>query len=790
MVQRGNGDGAGSASKPSKASQVDIQSSKSRARAQNTDEELPHQKKRLRVSRACDQCRKRRDRCDGEQPACRQCVNAKRSCTYNASSKKRGLPAGYVRAMELLLGIVFSHINGSEDLISTLLDAEEDLIETTSLEPHNASTRSLLDVWRKSQVVKQMERLSAIAESAEDDDLLLKRFEDRLIHALSVTSGRLTAHIDHIVPDMTDYDDEGPVTMDNSEPQTLAMSLDQITDLSPSLDMQHEVNQISGTKENLQLPPNWRQLLDIYFANTHCWFPISQKHDLLRPAYELANSSRDQHIHLASGDYAFLWAVFTYSSYPCPQSNRKADATDHNEQDPFSPSRLEALALSLVSHDQPSYDAGHIRAVLVLALHNIRRASWTSAWLLVGQAVYLAVDLTIIPPVDLERPHSRTTSIDDSDRRAVLGCFALDTLISAHLRRRPYLSRTEFTSIGLVQVNGNEEWEAWQPVDSNSVIEFPNLSIGPGRMLSIFNQFLTLMAILNDLVQYSDTLSVENEVWKVSDNLKNWKEQLPSHCQISANQSTNRGTVVSQQILNLNLAYTAVDGALSIKRQALLHSSGGSIPATLLSETRQLISVIVQHIHILKQFSLPPTFEIYLLFCNQFMALPRSMPTQPEVDDLIYEIKELISQIGATWREPHPVPEISLHAANSIQDPIAGNASTVRETTFPAAARLSDAGLKSYQTPTSSYLYQLEQHSQLSHSSNVEQGVILPSLYDQGTENPLTNSLTNESEEDTLFNSLAMLDPVDWTANQPEFMEHLGFMPDFNQADYQSYFNQ
>src|SRR5690606_11506588 len=28
---------------------------------------------------------------------------------------------------------------------------------------------------------------------------------------------------------------------------------------------------------NAQLPPNWRHLLDVYFAYTHCWLPILDK---------------------------------------------------------------------------------------------------------------------------------------------------------------------------------------------------------------------------------------------------------------------------------------------------------------------------------------------------------------------------------------------------------------------------------------------------------------------------------------------------------------------------------
>lgn len=58
--------------------------------------------KRSRVSRACDQCRASRERCDGESK-CQTCVSQNRSCTYKAQPKKRGIQPNYIRTLELTL---------------------------------------------------------------------------------------------------------------------------------------------------------------------------------------------------------------------------------------------------------------------------------------------------------------------------------------------------------------------------------------------------------------------------------------------------------------------------------------------------------------------------------------------------------------------------------------------------------------------------------------------------------------------------------------------------------------
>lgn len=54
------------------------------------------------MSRACDQCRASRERCDGESK-CQTCVSQNRSCTYNAQPKKRGIQPNYIRTLELTL---------------------------------------------------------------------------------------------------------------------------------------------------------------------------------------------------------------------------------------------------------------------------------------------------------------------------------------------------------------------------------------------------------------------------------------------------------------------------------------------------------------------------------------------------------------------------------------------------------------------------------------------------------------------------------------------------------------
>ncbi|KAI9307650.1 fungal-specific transcription factor domain-containing protein [Cunninghamella echinulata] len=58
--------------------------------------------KRIRISRACDTCRRKKVKCDtsGSGNTCKNCKTAKIECTYNDNAKKRGPPKGYIEVLE------------------------------------------------------------------------------------------------------------------------------------------------------------------------------------------------------------------------------------------------------------------------------------------------------------------------------------------------------------------------------------------------------------------------------------------------------------------------------------------------------------------------------------------------------------------------------------------------------------------------------------------------------------------------------------------------------------------
>jgi hypothetical protein len=112
--------------------------------------------KRSRVSRACDQCRVAREKCDGVQPICFTCTASKRDCTYTANPKKRGIQPGYIRSLELSLTWLF-HNTDSEALLNKKITQEG--ASSVLLGRDSKESNKLHKSWRKSRFCKDIDKL-------------------------------------------------------------------------------------------------------------------------------------------------------------------------------------------------------------------------------------------------------------------------------------------------------------------------------------------------------------------------------------------------------------------------------------------------------------------------------------------------------------------------------------------------------------------------------------------------------------------------------------------------------
>ncbi|KAL9085282.1 MAG: hypothetical protein Q9159_004791 [Coniocarpon cinnabarinum] len=107
--------------------------------------------KRRRIAKACDACRRKKIKCDGQQPKCGHCQNYKTDCVFTHVEKKRSPPksAKYIEGLENRLGrmenlLKMTGLLDEEDIREADLKALEAKLSqrTVSPNPSDKSPRS------------------------------------------------------------------------------------------------------------------------------------------------------------------------------------------------------------------------------------------------------------------------------------------------------------------------------------------------------------------------------------------------------------------------------------------------------------------------------------------------------------------------------------------------------------------------------------------------------------------------------------------------------------------------
>jgi hypothetical protein len=546
--------------------------------------------KHKRVSRACNYCRARKHRCDGSHPTCSRCSAIHYPCSYGPDSKKRGLPTGYVRALELLWALVFTVVPNSKVIVQELLPGIQFALDSRSRLVLNSrlvgDSETLREAWDDSDVQEELDQLlsniqqgngsgtnsvaSIKAETSSADLSLHARAFEAIKSSPPVDDARRAS---------------GPLDADRAStplPQHApGLQPAPWNDVSSATSAQHV-----------------RRLIDIYFAHTNCWLPIVQKHKMLELLYSPSRNSQAE-----EGNLATLWAVLAYASL-------------QDTRDPTGPSDGRAalptpeVIYSKARQRIPNEDArlpGYVQALIILGLFKMDQGDLVSSWHLIDQAVRICLHLDTAPSAS---NGSNVANVDDdSQKRLLLSCFILDTLVSCRLRKPPHLRTGDLCFSPMLAETGPNEWE---PQNLNSAtLDNINSMNQPSRALSIFNCYASLMRILNDAM--SDQLSSDRPCTKSLLALNRWYDRLPQHCLISSlsGQGQPEATPnLTPQLFNLHLAFTSTEMYLR-SQQALVSTEGLSS-----TQTVELTGLSMGYLlsTFAKEFgvaSMPAIFKVY-----------------------------------------------------------------------------------------------------------------------------------------------------------------------------------
>lgn len=322
--------------------------------------------KRRRVSLACDACRTARERCDGGRPQCGRCVSQSRSCSYTPASKKRGIQSGYLRAIELSLAWLLEKTPDNEEALHQLLVKDDGKDGANILISKGISANKLHKRWSKCRVHKQLESL--LGEGG-------------------------TPKVEASNTEDSETDDD-----------TVAENTDLIADTSASphirdsgtFDQAFSLKELKSIKQRAtKLPPNYRHLLNIYFAYTHCWFPILDREEIFATATiceSQAGSASDytREDGTTSTKLAVLWSAVAVAAFQDAHSSAPLIS-----EGAVSPTEIFSIARSLIPQEEDHFDVSGIQANLLHAIILIGRENMLAASLITGKAMRLISYLRI-----------------------------------------------------------------------------------------------------------------------------------------------------------------------------------------------------------------------------------------------------------------------------------------------------------------------------------------------------------------------------------------------------------
>ncbi|PYH43728.1 uncharacterized protein BP01DRAFT_402493 [Aspergillus saccharolyticus JOP 1030-1] len=413
----------------------------------------PRPSKRKRIGRACDQCRRRKSKCGGEQPECSICQAANRSCTYQNSSRRRGLQSGYVRSLEVALGFILDRVPSSGSTLQRIVHGAQ--------EGKRFASNEWADRWRKSRLAKEVIHLAQVdsghdADDADLDDmgemdLLESWLEDE---GEGVGGGGEEQQMEmegEVAGDERGEQSPPPPQQQQAPPDPPSYHVTSDAQIADSLDWPY--------------PDSTADLVNHYFLHTHSWFPIIERREILRIMHTHSNSPKDSACRL------LLWAILAYTSTTC---DVRLNPT---------PRIVQQSIQKRIVRSYENTDLHHIQALLLLVLIHLEWGDLNQAWVLVGQATRLLVML----------PESARTH---RHKHAFVGCTLLDGIISALLDETPSLLAAKHLVYTQVEEDDVDEWDTW----TSQRIQGAGLrsrSTSPLRALSTFNTISKLIQSLN-----------------------------------------------------------------------------------------------------------------------------------------------------------------------------------------------------------------------------------------------------------------------------------------------------
>ncbi|KAE8148753.1 fungal-specific transcription factor domain-containing protein [Aspergillus avenaceus] len=333
--------------------------------------------------KACQECRKRRAKCDGGKPSCSRCLGREIHCVYTTNDDARGTaPKSYVRLLQARIGILERIL--AMHSIDVDASAAQLLEQNTALLPSTNHTGSSLD-----ELCDAFEGTLALDESLNFDCGGEPRY-------FGSTSGRLAFQtLPQIPPTMM-------TTCNHDQAVNLATQAWWNT---------------GYMSEDLE-----SHLLELYFTWEQPWFPVVDE--------ALFRSSK-----IANGRYfspLLLNCIFAVASRYSDRLEVRSDPNDSNTAGMMFLETAEALLSVDLKH--PTITT--LQSVAILGTVYVARGCDAAGWLHQGMASRMASDMGLhLDPRRLPSRNGMTEEEAELRRQIYWSLYSVDKLGASYIGR-------------------------------------------------------------------------------------------------------------------------------------------------------------------------------------------------------------------------------------------------------------------------------------------------------------------------------------------------------------------
>ncbi|KAG1151176.1 hypothetical protein G6F37_004737 [Rhizopus arrhizus] len=367
--------------------------------------------KRQRVSKACEQCRKKKVKCDGASLLCTNCASLGIQCTYKESTRKRGPPKGYIEAIE-------GRLHRLETLLGSIIQEDDPRSQAILAEFNSPLETAYGELVRPRPMRK--ETLSGY-----DGDTINQEYGGN--SSMAYPKVNHTTDSDDL-SNMDSIDESGQLryygktsgfymlrTSKKFEDRLLHFNLKKDQSL-PSLDV-----------DPLEMPPKdlSDHLLDLYFKNFYVLLPIVHKKSFMQ--------SLDQN----QVPPLLLNAMYAVASRVSPDPRVLTDT-----------SKLETAgdvfferARILLNLEWDSFKLYTVQSLLLMSSHQNGALRTTRGWLYSGMAIRMSQNLGLHRNCD----SWNITAVEKEERKRVFYCcFVVDRLACAMHGRSPIIDDRDY----------------------------------------------------------------------------------------------------------------------------------------------------------------------------------------------------------------------------------------------------------------------------------------------------------------------------------------------------------